>query len=355
LYTTSGSAAIEVALSIAGVEPGDRVLFPTYHCPTMIAPAVRLGAVPKFYPLTQTGAPSLPYLRNCDLVGVKAMLVAHYFGFPQPLDEIRSWCSEKRIALIEDYAHAFFSLLNSVELLAVRGFAIASLPKFFPVEEGGLVIAARERLSAVRLHSRPVLDELRTLLDGLETSSRYRRMGALSAPMGVLFALKNWLRGHIRALAPSPTSAAAETPSTLAADRRLVHIGATRTTRWIAEHADRKRIVQLRRRNYALLTELLDTMPDASPLWPELPEHVVPYVFPLLLKHAERPYLAMRARAVPVSRWDIVWPDTPSIVGDAGQLWAREVLQVACHQDMSEGDVRLVAQTIQEVMAEVVA
>lgn len=353
LYTTSGSAAIEIALRIAGIKPGDRVLFPTYHCPTMIAPAVRLGAVPKFYPLTRTGAPRLPFLRDCDLAGASAMLVAHYFGFPQPLDEVRSWCSEKRIALIEDYAHAFFSLLSGADLVAARGFAVASLPKFFPVQEGGLVITARERLSDLRLQSRPVFDELRTLLDGLEISSRYHRIGALSAPMGVLFRLKNSLRNHTRAFVPQQTSATADAMSSVAADQRSAHMRPTRTTRWIAEHADRKRIVHLRRRNYALLAKLLHTMPDASPLWPELPEHVVPYVFPLLLKNAERCYQAMRAHAVPAFRWDVAWPDTPAIPGDAGQQWARDVVQVACHQDMSEDDVRLVAQTIQAIVAEV--
>lgn len=353
LYTMSGSAAIEIALSIAGVQPGDCVLLPTYHCPTMIAPAVRLGAVPKFYPLTQTGAPSLPHLRQRDLTGVRAMLVAHYFGFPQPLEELRSWCRDERIVLVQDYAHAFFSLASNEEPLTAQEFAIASLPKFFPVEEGGCVIASRERLSAVQLRSRPLFDELRTVLDGLETSSRYRRMGALSTPMRTLFALKDWLRGRIRAFAAPRVSAVAETSTLVAENQPLARVSATRTTRWITEHADRQRIVRIRRRNYALLAELLHSMPDASPLWPELPEHVVPYVFPLRLKHADECYRAMRARAVPVYRWDVLWPGTPAIAADAGRQWSYEVLQVACHQDMTESDVRMVARTIREIVAEV--
>jgi len=51
-FTTSGRAAIEVALRVLGVGPGDKVLVPTYHCPTMIAPVVRSGAEPAFYPIT---------------------------------------------------------------------------------------------------------------------------------------------------------------------------------------------------------------------------------------------------------------------------------------------------------------
>lgn len=354
-YTTSGSAAIELALRAAGVSPGDRVLFPTYHCPTMIAPAVRLGALPTFYPLTQTGAPSLSYLRGSDLDGARAILVAHYFGFPQPLEELRRWCSEKGIALIEDFAHAFFSLSSTTGFDALKRFAIASLPKFYPVEEGGCVIADREQMSSIRLGPRSLVDELRAALDGVGTGARYGRMGALSAPLRRLFALKSFLKGHGQRVAPQREPVAADVLSSIAADPRLVKLRATRVTRWIVDHVDQERIIRLRRRNYALLTELFRAVPDVSPLWPELPDHVVPYVFPLRLKSPERRYKAMRARAVPVYRWDVVWPSAPEIPGDTGREWASEMLQVACHQDMSECDVRLVASIIGEIVAEVTA
>src|SRR5262252_9349500 len=51
IFASSGRAAIFLGLEALGVGPGDRVLVPTYHCPTMIAPIVRLGAKPLFYPI----------------------------------------------------------------------------------------------------------------------------------------------------------------------------------------------------------------------------------------------------------------------------------------------------------------
>src|SRR6478735_5325256 len=103
VYTTSGRAAIALALRVVGCKAGDRVLVPTYHCPTMIAPVVRLGAVPEFYPLTASGAPSMSFLAR-HARDARAMLVAHYFGFPQPLAQLRAFCDANGIAMIEDCA-----------------------------------------------------------------------------------------------------------------------------------------------------------------------------------------------------------------------------------------------------------
>src|SRR5262245_15458176 len=83
-YTISGRAAISLALYALNAEPGCRVLVPTYHCPTMIAPVVHSDMEPAFYPVTEAGAPDLEWLRRSDLSNVRAMLATHYFGLPQP-------------------------------------------------------------------------------------------------------------------------------------------------------------------------------------------------------------------------------------------------------------------------------
>jgi len=88
-FTTSGRAAIALGLELLGVGPGHKVLVPTYHCPTMIAPIVKLGGSPLFYPLTSSGAPDLEYIQQHDEHPVTAMLVPHYFGLPQPMTKIR--------------------------------------------------------------------------------------------------------------------------------------------------------------------------------------------------------------------------------------------------------------------------
>ena len=107
-FTNSGRASILLALEMLGVGRDDKVLVPTYHCPTMGAPIVARAAKPFFYPLDGNGAPRLDWIRQQNLQGVRAILVAHFFGLPQPLAAIRQWCDEQGIRLIEDCAHALF-------------------------------------------------------------------------------------------------------------------------------------------------------------------------------------------------------------------------------------------------------
>ena len=108
VLTRSGRSALLLALQQLGTQPGDRVLVPTYHCPTMIAPVERLAAIPLFYPITLGGGPDMDFLNALDGRPVRAILVAHLFGLPISLTEVRAFCSERGIGLIEDCAHCFF-------------------------------------------------------------------------------------------------------------------------------------------------------------------------------------------------------------------------------------------------------
>ena len=59
-FTTSGRAAILLGLEALGLAPTDRVLVPSYHCPTMVSPALALGQPVGFYPIDAVGCEQLP-------------------------------------------------------------------------------------------------------------------------------------------------------------------------------------------------------------------------------------------------------------------------------------------------------
>ena len=93
--------------------------------------------MPFFYPLDGNGAPRLDWIRQQNLQGVRAILVAHFFGLPQPLAAIRQWCDQRGIRLIEDCAHALFGRSDGKAIGSWGDVAIGSLTKFHPVPEGG--------------------------------------------------------------------------------------------------------------------------------------------------------------------------------------------------------------------------
>ena len=353
VYTTSGRAAIALALRVLDFKTGDRVLVPTYHCPTMISPVARLGGQPVFFPVTASGAPAIDYLEHQALHGVRAMLVAHYFGLAQPLAQVRAFCDARGIALIEDCAHAFFGTSEGRPIGSWGDLAIASLTKFFPVPEGGCLVSPSHSLTGIDLKPRGMMEELKASIDALELGVRYHRFPGLNALLGGVFGLKELARGRHWTPADPEDCELALAPSVDDISDALLASRLTRSSRLIAESAHRFRIVALRRRNYELFAQLLTDVPGAAPFEPRLPASAAPYVFPLRVDHPGERYRALRAAKVPLFRWDRVWPDTPTIAGDHGLLWAVEMFQLACHQDLSEDEIRAIAATVRRVFAEI--
>jgi len=351
VYTSSGRAAIFLALRVLGCSPGDRVLVPTYHCPTMISPVVRLGAVPVFYPLTADGLPSIDWLTH-HAQSAQAMLVAHYFGFAHSLAEVRALCDARGVGLIEDCAHAFFGAADQ-PVGRWGDLAIASLPKFFPVPAGGCLVSGRRQLSDVALRPPSGWDELRAALDVVELGARYGRFPGLNVLLRAAFGVKALVRGRRITAAVEDASDDVPPPSVSELDEDLLGVSLPRASRRIARRAHRARIVEWRRRNYALLAELLRDLPAAAAYRPELANDVTPYVFPLEVRHPPLRYRALRAARIPLFRWDRVWPGTPSIAGDCGTRWATSMFQLACHQDLTESDVRVMAATVRRVFSDV--
>jgi dTDP-4-amino-4,6-dideoxygalactose transaminase len=342
-YTTSGRAAIALALRALEIRPGDKVLVPTYHCPTMIAPIVQAGAQPMFYPITASGGVDLEWLQRATLAGARAMLATHYFGFPQPMSRLRTFCDAHRIALIEDCAHAFFGVSEGVAVGSRGDIAIASLPKFFPVPEGGLIVSEMHPLNKLEL-APSWRDEVKAAVDAIEVGVVHGRFPGLNTLLGGAFSLKNWLRRRYRP-ADAPANRGGESAQP-AADVRLDSLRPAVAARWIASSVTQFRIVGNRRRNYAALASKLSRIDGAHALRPDLPDDSAPYVFPLYVNTPAASYQRLRSAGIPLFRWDEVWPGTPVLDGDHGLDWAHRVFQLGCHQDLSLHDIEAMANTV---------
>jgi dTDP-4-amino-4,6-dideoxygalactose transaminase len=353
VFTTSGRAAIALALRVLGIGRGDRMLLPTYHCPTMIAPVVRIGAAPVFYPITESGGPALDFLAQQDLNGVRAMVVVHFFGLPQAMASVRAFCDRHGIALIEDCAHALFGTSDGRPVGAWGDLAIASLTKFLPVTEGGCLVSNSLPLDGLALEPRRRMDELKALLNSIELGSAHGRLQGFNTLLRGGFRLLGALRGGPRAATAESADVALPPPSAAEYSDELLWSRLTNVSRWIVEATHRSRIVALRRRNYGLLAQLLDGLPGARAYRVALPEGAAPYVFPLEVENAAARYPALRAARVPLFRWDRIWPGTPAIERDHGLRWATEMFQLGCHQDMFEEDVRALAETVRRIFDEV--
>jgi len=352
-FTQSGRAAILLALEALHIQTGDQVLVPTYHCPTMVAPIVALGAEALFYPINDHGAPQMDWVAAHATDQVRAMLVPHFFGLPQPLAQVRQWCQTHGVRLIEDCAHAMFGDSEGHPVGSTGDFAIASLTKFLPVSEGGVLVNHLAMPKPAVLTALSAKAQLKAAFDMVHTSVNFGRLPLL-AP---LFDLAARLRQGLARQAPVAVMPPAESTDTQAGDSFSIdtaraHQELSRVSQWMAQHAHRARIVARRREYYRYFVQAFTNTPGMRPLLPDLPDHCAPYVFPLWLDEPDPGYAELRRLQYPVSRWDWLWPTTPTLPQDQGKRWSHHVLQLACHQDLTRAEMARMVTTLKRVYAQ---
>lgn len=348
LLTSSGRAAILLGLESLALKPGQRVLVPSYHCPTMVSPVLTLGHELGFYPIGADGRPSLDWLEQQAPADTRVLCVAHFFGLPLDLREVRAWCQRRGVLMLEDCAHAMFGQSAGGAVGGLGDVVIASLPKFFAAQEGGVLLARQPARPVAALQPVGLKGQLKAVLDDVEISARYGRLGRWGLWARPLLALKQALRGKPRVQAAPAAQPAQFDPASDYAriDLKQCHREPTRASAQAAMQAARSRVISGRQQHYRALAQALAGQPGMYPLFPALAEQAAPYVFPLWVDDPDTAYQALRTRGVPVSRWDWLWPGVPDMAGDQGKIWSRHVLQLHCHQDMSEQDRNWVIQVL---------
>ena len=344
LLTTSGRAALYLALVASGLPAGGRVLVPTYHCPTMVAPVLRAGGQVEFYPTGSNGLPDLDLLESQASERAHAMVVSHFFGRTQSLALVRRWCDERGVVLIEDCAHSFFGMAGDRPVGHWGDYAVASLTKFFPVPEAGLLMS-KARPLPLALPRQGTLAQIKGVVDVLERAHHARRLRGVWPALNLAFKLKNARR---RAAKPQLFDSAA--PDLMqGCDMARVQHAPLAIARWLYRHAARSRIVALRQAHHEQLRSALKHARGARALF-EGSSIGAPYALPLWVDKPEPVYEGLRARGMPVARWDQFWHGTPALAGDQGALWRTHVLQLLCHQDLTRQEVARMASAVLELL-----
>lgn len=102
---------------------------------------------------------------------IKAVLLIHYFGFPQKqVIQIRDFCKRHDVYLIEDCAHSLYGKIGERDLGSIGDFSFFSIHKSIPSGSGGFL---RSNLGEFELIG-TIADEDRIELSALEVYSRAR-------------------------------------------------------------------------------------------------------------------------------------------------------------------------------------
>ena len=351
---TSGRVAIALALRELDVQAGQRVLVPAYHSASMVPPVLWRGAEPVFYRVHADAAVDLADLADKIDPSVRAVMVTHYFGFPQDMAPIRALCDARGIALIEDCAHCFIGERDGRPVGAWGDYAIASSMKFLPIYEGGALVSARHALDKVVLHSAGAGFELKVALNSLERGFDYGRLPAVRAALSLPLRAKGAVWGLMkrRRGGAAPALAPASSDSGFGFDPGWVNKRSSWFARTMLKLAAPARIAALRRSHYARLEDAVRGLPGVRPLHPRLPAGACPWVFPLLVDDPEALFARLQALGVPLTRFGMpAWPGVDAQTCANSAMLARHVLALPCHQELTAFEMSWLAAKLREAVA----
>ncbi len=154
LLTSSGSAGLELALRAAGVGPGDEVLLSAYDYPGNFWAIERTGARPVLLDVEEQGwridqEALLSGDGNDASRTIKALVVSHLHGQLQPVSQLRSWCDQRGIVMIEDACQAVGATIAGQSVASFGHASIVSFGggKVLSCGRGGAVLTSDPQLA----------------------------------------------------------------------------------------------------------------------------------------------------------------------------------------------------------------
>jgi dTDP-4-amino-4,6-dideoxygalactose transaminase len=311
-----------------GIGEGDEVLLPDYLCESVVTPVEVVGATPRFYRVSRELRFEAAEAMGMATARTRAIVVIHYFGMPGPVRELVRGAGDRKIAVIEDCAHALFS----ADLGQHGDVAFFSPWKSLPLPDGGLlrtreaVDAGLPRLGSVRVSAR----------------SAYRMLPGVESFVG--WTPRTWaLRsGGFRDRMHREVSGASVVP----------RLGSALS--WtLFQGADAATIRDVRRANYLALLEAALDCPWCLPLFGDLADGVCPLGLALVVERRDQ-VLDQLLRAGVNAR--TYWHQLPCGVSrsehpDAHWLSDR-ILVLPIHQQLSDGQVGWIIECLRRVRVE---
>lgn len=144
LFVTSGREAIYQIIKSLSLSEEERILLPSYLDWAILDPFVRTSTNICFYKIKKNLEIDLNDIQEKTNDKTKAILIIHYFGFPQPLKDIEKL--KEKLLVIEDTTHSFFSLHENKPSGSFGDISFASFRKMLPIPDGAMICYKNEHI-----------------------------------------------------------------------------------------------------------------------------------------------------------------------------------------------------------------
>lgn len=111
---SNGTDALEIALRVLEIGPGDEVIVPALSWVSTAEAVCMTGAKPVFVDTDQNGLMDLELLDMKVSPRTKAVIPVHLYGKMVDMEKLLAWSKNQKIKVIEDAAQAFGSAKNNI-------------------------------------------------------------------------------------------------------------------------------------------------------------------------------------------------------------------------------------------------
>ncbi len=143
---SSGTAAVSVAMAVAGVGAGDEVIMPTFTFVASFEAIMMLGAIPVLVDIDDTLTLDPKAVEAAITPKTKAIMPVHMCGSMANLSALQAICKKHNVLLIEDACQAIGGSYNGKPLGSIGDVGCFSFDfvKTITCGEGGAVITNNE-------------------------------------------------------------------------------------------------------------------------------------------------------------------------------------------------------------------
>lgn len=332
---------------------GRTVLLPAFHCTALVEPIARAGFQAKFYRVRPDFSVDLDDIGEKMSADVAVLLAIHYFGFPVEMQPFRDLASRHDSYVVEDCAHSFLSR-QAGNYVGHRGdFTLYSYYKFAPsLAGGGLGINVPEFATKFSAGALPLRDRIviaKRLFERILENSP-------SNPVSkILLALER------KRVSQKQSVQTGGGPSQFVDDpylfrKDLALAGMPRLCQHVLESCNWEEMIVAHQRNYRLFGKLIRDARLLRRPFPNLPDDVCPWAFPILLENRVLHEQSLRALGVPLFTFgEILHPLLEASQDDArkdAEYLSHRLMLLPVHSQLQEEDVRRFAETINRFVDE---
>jgi len=150
ITAVNGTAALQVALTAAGIGAGDEVIVPPYTFVATASAVLLANAVPVFADIDRDTLCIAPErIREAITERTRGIIPVHFGGLPADMDAIGAIAEEHDLLVIEDACHAWGSEWKGRKVGAIGDMGCFSFQasKNITAAEGGIILTNDEALA----------------------------------------------------------------------------------------------------------------------------------------------------------------------------------------------------------------